>query len=99
MRLVWVIPQTTTNGTIPPTIQPAGFENTPHLLPTRGAARVGLVLLLGALLTEVVSAVGHDGVTEPLAADDASERKVVVALHLFHTRQQKNDNAVRGQQQ
>lgn len=65
----------------------------PHLLPARGAARVGLVMLLGALLAEVVSAVRHDGVTEPLPADDASEWKVVVALHLSQPAHQKNDNA------
>lgn len=53
-----------------------------HLLPASGAARVGLVLLLGALLAEVVPAVGHDGVAEPLPADDAGERQIVVALNL-----------------
>lgn len=73
-----------------------GSNTPPHLLPTRGAARVGLVLLLGALLAEVVPAVGHYGVTEPLPADNASERKVVVALHLFQPGHHENHKEAPG---
>jgi len=39
-------------------------------------------VLLGALLAEVMPAVGDDGVTEPLPADHTGKREVVVALHL-----------------
>ena len=58
------------------------WDNESHLLPAGRAARVGLVVVLGALLAEVVSAIGHDGIAKTLPAEDARKRQLVVALYL-----------------
>ena len=45
-----------------------------HLLPTCGAARIGFVVVLSALLAEIVAAICHDGVLKALSAQHTCER-------------------------